>query len=284
MVEITQLEQLIVFAECGTLSKAAEELHISQPTLTRSMQKLEEEFHVPLFDHKKNKLILNENGMLAVEYAKKTLVQANDMLEKVRNFDRSRHTMSIGFCAPAPQWEILPQITRLYPHMTISSELKGNEILLSGLFDETYQMIVYPEMIEDSSVECVKWGEESLMLHLPQSHPLASSEGIYLKELDGENMLLFSEIGFWHDMPVKKMPHSRFLLQNERFAFNELVSSSILPSFTSDLVQRHPEQHAGATHRVSVPILDNEAHVTYYCCYLKKTKEQLQTFLKGLPE
>jgi hypothetical protein len=35
MVEITQLEQLIVFAECGTLSKAAEELHISQPTLTR---------------------------------------------------------------------------------------------------------------------------------------------------------------------------------------------------------------------------------------------------------
>jgi hypothetical protein len=97
-------------------------------------------------------------------------------------------------------------------------------------------------------------------------------------------MLLFSEIGFWHDMPVKKMPHSRFLLQNERFAFNELVSSSILPSFTSDLVQRHPEQHAGSTHRVSVPILDKEAHVTYYCCYLPKNRERLQAFLKGLPE
>jgi DNA-binding transcriptional LysR family regulator len=284
MIEIAQLEQLVVFADCGTLSKAAEKLHISQPTLTRSMQKLEDEFRVSLFEHRKNKLILNENGTLAVEYARKTLNQANDMLEKVRDFDRSRHTMSIGFCAPAPQWEILPQMTRLYPQMTVSSELKGNDILFAGLLDETYQMIVYPEVMKDSAVECVKWGEESLMLHLPDSHPLAASEGVYLKELDGENMLLFSEIGFWHDMPVKKMPHSRFLLQNERFAFNELVSSSILPSFTSDLVQRHPEQHARATHRVNVPILDEEAHVTYYCCYLKKTKDRLQAFLKGLQE
>jgi DNA-binding transcriptional LysR family regulator len=275
MVEIAQLEQLVTFADCGTLSKAAEELHISQPTLTRSMQKLENEFRVPLFTHSKNKLALNENGVLAVEYAKKTLNQASDMLEKVRSFDRSRNTLSVGFCAPAPQWEILPQLTQLYSNMTISSELKGNETLLSGLFDGTYQMVVYPEMMDEPTVECKKWGEENLMLFLPDTHPLAASSGVYLKELDGENMLLFSEIGFWHDMPVKKMPHSRFLLQNERFAFNELVSSSILPSFTSDLVERHPEQHAGVTHRVRVPILDAEAHVSYYCCYLKKNKGTL---------
>ncbi|MCM1155375.1 MAG: LysR family transcriptional regulator [Roseburia sp.] len=53
MIEILQLEHLVAFAEYGTLSKAAEELHISQPTLTRSMKKIEEEFRAPLFDHKK---------------------------------------------------------------------------------------------------------------------------------------------------------------------------------------------------------------------------------------
>lgn len=282
MIEIAALEQLITFADCGTLSKAAEELHISQPTLTRSMQKLEEEFKVELFEHKKNKLVLNDNGILAVEYARKTLTQANDMIEKVRNFDRSRNTLSVGFCAPAPMWEILPQLSSLYPHMTVSTELKDNETLLSGLLDGTYQMIVYPEKIDESNIKCEKCGEENLMLHLPETHRLAQSDGVYLKEMDGENMLLFSEIGFWHDMPVKKMPHSRFLLQNERFAFNELVSSSILPSFTSDLVKRHPEQHDGATNRVCVPILDDEAHVTYYCCYLKKNRQLLQGFLKML--
>jgi DNA-binding transcriptional LysR family regulator len=282
MIELAQLEQFIVYSDCGTLSKASEELHISQPTLTRSMQKLEEEFRVPLFERSKNKLILNENGLLAVEYARKTLAQANDMLEKVRYFDRSRNTLSVGFCAPGPLWEILPQLTGLYSNMTISSELKENETLLSGLFEETYQIIVYPEIIEDSSVECKKWGEEHLMLFLPNTHALANSDGVYLKDMDGENMLLFSEIGFWHDLPVQKMPHSRFLLQSERFAFNELVNSSVLPSFTSDLVQRHPEQHSGAVNRVSVPILDEEACVSYYCCYLKKSKSQLQAFIKGL--
>ena len=49
MLELFQLEQLVAFADSGTLSKAAEHLHISQPTLTRAMQKLEDEFGVPLF-------------------------------------------------------------------------------------------------------------------------------------------------------------------------------------------------------------------------------------------
>lgn len=49
MLDLLELEQLAAFAEYGTLSKAAQELHISQPTLTRTMKRLEEEFGVPLF-------------------------------------------------------------------------------------------------------------------------------------------------------------------------------------------------------------------------------------------
>ena len=52
--EIYQLEQLLAFAEYGTLSGAAERLHLSQPALSRSMQRLETELQVPLFDRQKN--------------------------------------------------------------------------------------------------------------------------------------------------------------------------------------------------------------------------------------
>lgn len=43
MPELFQLEQLVCFAECGTLSQAAERLHLTQPALSRSMQRLEAE-------------------------------------------------------------------------------------------------------------------------------------------------------------------------------------------------------------------------------------------------
>ena len=54
-----------------------------------------------------------------------------------------------------------------------------------------------------------------------------------MRELDGENMLVFSNIGFWQELRMRKMPHSRFLFQSDRFSFNQLVRSSVLPCFTS---------------------------------------------------
>ena len=73
MLTLEQLEQLVAVADYGTLSAAAEALHISQPTLTRSMQKLETEFAVPLFIRSKNKLTFHENGVLATEQARRIL-------------------------------------------------------------------------------------------------------------------------------------------------------------------------------------------------------------------
>ena len=65
MIEIYLLEQLAAFAKHGTLSKAAEELLISQPALSRSMKKLEEEFGVTLFAREDKKISLNETRLPA---------------------------------------------------------------------------------------------------------------------------------------------------------------------------------------------------------------------------
>ena len=62
MIDLEELSQLTMFAREGTLSKAAEKLHISQPTLSRTMQNLEEVFGVPLFVRGKNRIELNETG------------------------------------------------------------------------------------------------------------------------------------------------------------------------------------------------------------------------------
>lgn len=56
MIELHELRQFAAFAEYGTLSEAAEALHLSQPALSRSMKKLEDELGIPLFVRHKNKL------------------------------------------------------------------------------------------------------------------------------------------------------------------------------------------------------------------------------------
>ena len=53
MIEMYQLEQLLAIYNAGTISKAAEEMHISQPGLTRSIQRLEDSLGLQLFDRKK---------------------------------------------------------------------------------------------------------------------------------------------------------------------------------------------------------------------------------------
>ena len=100
MLELYDLEKLVTFKSEGTLVAASEKLLISQPALSRSMRKLEDEIGVELFTRSKNRMELNENGLLAAELAEKLLGEAASLVARVRQLDRSRHTLSVGLlCA-----------------------------------------------------------------------------------------------------------------------------------------------------------------------------------------
>lgn len=277
MPEINQLQQLLCVAKHGNLSKAAEELHLSQPALSRSMQRLESELQMELFERSKNKITFSPTGELAVEYAKKVFGQMDDMILRLRSFERSQHTIAVGSCAPAPLWDIVPQLSSLYPEMTISSETKEDDILLQGLADQVYQFIVTPFPVNEAGIYCARYTDEQLMFSLPPGHALSSSKGLHFKDLNGETMLLFSQIGFWYKIHKEKMPSTHFLLQNEQFTFTELVKASALPAFTSNLALKK----AGTPdNRVIVPILDEEAHATYYCSCKIENQKRFALFWK----
>ena len=278
MLEICQLQQLLSVAEYGTLSAAAEAIHLSQPSLSRSMKKIEEDLRVTLFDRQKNKITLNENGKLAVECARKVLDQLQQMESQVRSFDRSRRTILVGSCAPAPLWTITPALSDLYPDMTISSEMRDSEVLLRGLREGIYQLIVLPCQMEEDGLSCVKYEEEHLFFSLPPAHPLSGCSALHLSDMNGETMLLRNRLGFWNSVAGGKMADTRVLVQ-EDFAFNELVKSSALPCFTSDLAIR---REGTPPNRVNIPILDEEANVTYYCLYRPEEQQDLSGFFQSL--
>ena len=81
--------------EYKTLSRAAKELHISQPVLTRSMQKLEETLDLTLFERTNNRMYLNATGLLAVELAKRIISDTKSMKTQLREFNRKQHTICL---------------------------------------------------------------------------------------------------------------------------------------------------------------------------------------------
>ncbi|MBM6931636.1 LysR family transcriptional regulator [[Clostridium] spiroforme] len=280
MIEIEQLKHLIVFKECETLSKAAQQLHISQPVLTRSMQKLEEDLEVSLFNRTKNKISFNETGLLAVSLATRILDDTDDMKKQLIEYDRKLHTFAVGSCAPAPLQFIVQKLNRYFPQKTLLSEIRDINILIKGLKEKDYTIIIMPYDMEDNSeIESIPFMDEKLFFSLPLSHRFANRKSIRLKEMDGERMLLMSNIGFWNEMHKKTMPHTKFIIQNDRSVFYDLVELSTLPSFTSDYVMKTETM---PQNRRIIPIEDSEAKATFYCWYLKENEKNLKSFLKEL--
>ena len=279
MIEIYELRQFAAFAGCGTLSEAANILHLSQPALSRNMKKLEEELGVALFTRRKNRLELNENGKYAQELIQKFLEEADSLPVKMREFDRKNRTLTIGVCAPAPIWILTPFIYNQFPHMTIQTEMADEKALLEGLENHTYHLAVLQRPPENPGLFIRECGRESLMFALPKGHRFARRKSLTFEEMNGENMLLMSDIGFWNFVRTEKMPDSRFLTQDDRFNFSELIRASSLPAFTSDLAEKYFDTKMD---RTLIPISDSEATVTYYLACRKEEKKEFHGLFSSL--
>lgn len=275
MFEFVQLEQLLAIDKYKTLSKAAEELLISQPALSRSMQRLEEELQVTLFTRQKNKITFNENGKLALEYARKIVNSSLEMKEHLQAFDKSNHTISIGSCAPAPIWNLAPEVSRLFPDMKIQSDMNSLDELVDGLINNKYHIIITNDEMNCPNIISRKYCEEHLYISLPPAHPLAGHKSLTLNDLNGQSILILSKIGFWYDICKAKMPDSLFLVQEELSALDELRKSSALPAFATDLSNKSSSHD----HRILIPLTDPEVNVTFYINYNKSYKKQFESII-----
>ncbi len=267
MIENHILEQLITFSECKTLSKTAELLLISQPALTRSMKKLEQELGVSIFERKKNQLTLNDTGKVAVEYAKRVLQAEQDLRRQVIAFDRSLHTISIGYCAPIPQRMLTPLINNTFSGMTISADMKSDEDFLEKLDNHSYELVVIHKKPSDKYIY-KEIGTEHLSLNISISDPMAFYPEIHLSDLRGKSILLLNDIGFWMD--VVKEYDMNLIVQYEQNSFNEIMRSSTLPYFSSNHFQENTNG------RINVPIVDKSCHVTYYLVCLKENQQRFE--------
>ncbi len=272
MIELAQLQQLIAVSQHGTISAAANALHLSQPALTRSMQRLEAELGVTLFDRKRNRVVLNRVGEMAVARAVGVLDSVGEMAQELRLFEARLSTIAVGSCGPAPMWDLAAELADRFPEKTLSTELGETDALIEGLAHGRYRLILTERPVDLPGLLCRKYTEEQLCVALPPEHPLSGRRAIRLAELGEESILSYKDLGVWRRL-VEKNPRLHYLVQSDRATLAELVRASNLPCFSSNLTLF---RFRTAVNRVSVPLLDEDASVTFYLCARESDRALLQ--------
>ena len=313
MLELRQLKELLTIARCGTVSEAAKQLNLSQPALSRSLQRLEEELQAKLFTHGKNKIALTATGEQALGYAQQILDLSEIMVTTVRRYQAEQNYISIRSCAPAPLWELTAQCSMLYPELTQVVAVSEDESALleavrsgevdcvvltappAGMTGEAGKMMVTPALTvtpsadntvaitkaaqADAELICLPFLREQLYFALHRSHKLAQHAALSFADLNGESFLLRPQIGFWSRIVKTYMPQSQFMMQQSDAAFNRIVADSSLLSFTSDIVLK---REGVRTDRICVPITDAVSQVTYYAMIRQKNSPKMQLLINVL--
>ena len=138
---------------------------------------------------------MNDNGIYLVSLANKLIQERDNMLYKIKSFDKSHTVLNIGLQAIAPNLYYLPKIEKKHD-IRIISTIEDKKILINKLRNELYDFIFITEKISYANYICKKVFSEQLYFFLNKNHPLAKKDTLSFKEVDGESILMNREIGF----------------------------------------------------------------------------------------
>lgn len=287
MIENYLLEELIVFAETGTLTKTAAQLNLTQPSVTRGMQKLEEEFGARLFERQVNRIKLTPTGELAAKEAA-NLLQANaEMVDRVQNFNRSQNRVVLAAAVPGPLILLRQLQTKLTETIQIEDAFVLSEDIETTLANHQYSLIFSNQEIFSNNIESQYVGEERLQVNLDQFMYLANQASVTFDELKGLSFVVMRAIGPWGEIIKNEIPNAKFMYQDDRDAFAEITKYSRFPFFATNLSQSEPffhEQIKEDTDRVPVPISDDSAQMPIYASYLLSQKKRLSPLIRQIQQ
>ncbi|WP_341778730.1 LysR family transcriptional regulator [Levilactobacillus sp. HBUAS70063] len=280
------LEELTTFARTGTLAKTAAQLNVTQPTVTRGMQKLEADWGVRLFDRQPNRITLTPTGKLAAQEAAALLQAQHQAIKKVQNFERSQHHLTIGSTLPGPLMLLQHLRPQLPVQTTITADLLTDQDLTQKLQDRDYTLILTSQAPTAPDITTQFLGTENLAVNLNQFMYQANQADIRFAELKDLSFLVIADIGPWRDIIQRAIPGAKFLYQDQREAFREISAYTDFPYFNSNFSFLDPllTTNTSKTNTVRLPIRDQSAHMPVYAAYLPTNQTVVAPMIRLLRE
>ena len=240
---ITQIQYFIAVCKYQNFSKAAEELHISQPGISKSMRELEEECGVALFERNYNNIGITKEGEILLESAQKFIEHFHELNTTAHSLVRGKSILKIG---------VVPMCgNTVFPHLH-SDFLKAFPDIRIETIEETASVLY--DLLDQHEIDFVL----CVTNHLPQEHykyyilkksylelfvhkdsQLARKKAIDISELANIPLVLFSD-HFGQTKYIKRVfnlngIHPLVLHQtNQVFTILEYIRSHVASGFLSE--------------------------------------------------
>jgi DNA-binding transcriptional LysR family regulator len=249
-VELRQLEYFQAVSRLQNFTRAAEELHVAQPSITSSIQKLEEELGVTLFDRSQKKVTLTTEGLAFHGRIDKIMFEVRQAIEEMDDF-RKLNKGTITFAAPPMIGAYLfPNIFNLFksahPNLDLVVYEEGSLAARTMLEKEELDlgMIILPE--NPTVLNTIPITQEEIMLCLSPGHPLSLAQSVSFSQLKDEAFVLLKEEFFHRRLVLDECARHGFtprivFSSNQIETIKAMVASNVGISFLMDMVIRnHP--------------------------------------------
>lgn len=193
------LRQMKVFAAVArhlSFTRAARELHLTQPAVSQQVKLLEEEVGMPLFEKIGRKVQLAPAGIELLRYASQTLElmrQATESLAAMRGLKRG--VLKLGAVSTAKYFapSLLSAFTPEYPEVTIKFDVGNREEVIKQMADNEIDLVIMGRPPRELETIAAPFAKHPLVIIAAPDHPLAGRRRIPLKQLATQHFLIREE-------------------------------------------------------------------------------------------
>ena len=207
---LTELRYVVTLARERHFGRAAERCHVSQPTLSVAVKKLEDELGIPLFERSKSSIRVTEVGQRIIEQAQRVLDQVGvikDMAQDGKNqLNSPLKVGAIYTIGPYLFPHLLPELRRAAPDMPLYIEENYTASLRQKLRHSELDAIIIALPFEEPEVVPLPLYDEPFVVLLPADHPLTEKEQVTAEEMAKEQLLLLGPGHCFRDQVLESCP------------------------------------------------------------------------------
>lgn len=190
------LRQLKIFEAVArhlSFSKAAAELHLTQPAVSMQVRQLEESVGLPLTEQMGKKIFLTEAGREVFYASQNITAQLGDLgaaLTQLKGVESGQFNIAVTSTVNAVATDLLAQFRGAHPQVSIHLDVSNRESVLSQLAANRIDLAIMGQVPEGLELEAIRFMDNPLVVIAPPDHPLTRKKRITAHDLASESFLV----------------------------------------------------------------------------------------------